>query len=149
MDGNRAHRLLSEQLQDSNLKNLFDTHPPFQIDGNLGASAGIVEMLLQSHILIHLLPALPEVWPNGTVNGLRARGGFEVDMTWRSGALKEAVFTSLKGANAEIKCAGFEGDVTVEREDGGGNVEFDKREDILSFTTTAGETYRILVQKKN
>ena len=128
LDGNHARKLISDQLtlvdpmkpgrNGGTYPNFFDAHPPFQIDGNFGCTSGITEMLLQSHDgSIHILPALPDDWKNGSISGLRAYGGFEVSFKWENNQVKEIIIKSGLGGNCRIR-------VPNEVElSGGGNLE--------------------------
>ena len=122
LDGNHAYKLYGNLLKNGTADNLWDMHPPFQIDGNFGGTAGVTEMLMQSHAgSIHLLPALPDAWNEGHVEGLLARGNFNVDIAWKQGKLLKATITSNRG-----------GDCTVRY-----------RNNILNLRTTAGKHYTL------
>jgi alpha-L-fucosidase 2 len=102
---------------------MFDAHPPFQIDGNFGGTSGIIEMLVQSCAgEIELLPALPKAWPNGSVKGLRARGGFEVDVRWKESKLVNATVRSLAGGSCRLRYGAVMRDLSLAK---GQSVQWD------------------------
>ena len=127
-DGNHAYTLLGNLLKNGTSDNLWDIHPPFQIDGNFGGTAGMTEMLMQCHMgFIHLLPALPDAWHTGTITGLRAKGNFGVDLYWNEGKLTEAIIHSGSGAPCEVRY----GDL------------------VWKFKTVKGKSYKIQVGQKD
>ena len=121
-DGNHAYKLYGNLLKNGTLDNLWDTHPPFQIDGNFGGTAGVTEMLMQSHMgFIHLLPALPDAWKDGEVKGLCARGNFEVNICWENNELKDVTIISKAGGVCHLRY----------------------KDSYIKLNTSKGKTYRL------
>lgn len=139
-DGEKAYENVMALLTHSTLPNLFDNHPPFQIDGNFGGTAGIAEMLLQSHTgEIHLLPALPKAWQEGQICGLRARGGYEVDMQWSEGHLQEAIIRSQYDGVCRIRSSG----VIIE-ENGRSVTVMQLENELVEWDVKAGHEYQLI-----
>lgn len=146
LNGDRAHKLLTEQLIHSTLPNLWDNHPPFQIDGNFGATAGIAEMLLQSHNNeLHLLPALPDAWSGGRVQGLKARGNIEVDIAWDEGKFVIATLRPAHSGEVQVRLDALPANLTVVTK--GDPVESSREGNVLHFEVKGGRTYSLYLRK--
>ncbi|MFF0658384.1 glycoside hydrolase N-terminal domain-containing protein [Micromonospora tulbaghiae] len=144
-DGARAHKLLRDLVRTDRLApNMFDLHPPFQIDGNFGATSGIAEMLLHSHTgELHLLPALPTAWPAGQVAGLRGRGGYTVALTWSNGQADEISVRADRDGTLRLRSRLFTGGFTLtDVTDGSTPATTRPESDVVTLTARAGHTYR-------
>ncbi len=147
-DGEKAHLLIRNLFSGGIYPNLWDSHAPFQIDGNFGYTSGVNEMLMQSNVgYINILPAIPEIWSEGSVDGILARGNFEIGIEWQEGKATSVEIESKNGGECVVQCKGIKGsNVTVK--DSGNNVitvtpDADAEKDRISFETTKGETYTI------
>lgn len=141
LDGGQAHQFVRTLLARSTHPNLFDDHPPFQIDGNFGGTAGIAEMLLQSHLNeLHLLPALPDEWTQGSVTGLRARGGYTLSMEWEDSQLVSAVIKAERDGSVTIRSAqALRGENGEQHQ-----AELTPQGDyVITLSMTAGQTVRV------
>ena len=147
-DGNRAHKLITDLFANGIYANMWDTHPPYQIDGNFGMTSGVAEMLLQSNAgYINLLPALPDVWEDGSVDGLTARGNFEISMDWDFGRIVSTEITANNGGKCKVlnpwndwsvEMAVYKDGQKVET-----TVEANTLGDVYTFQTEAGAVYEL------
>ena len=147
-DGNRAHKLITDLFANGIYANMWDTHPPYQIDGNFGMTSGVAEMLLQSNAgYINLLPALPDVWENGSVDGLVARGNFEISMAWDFGRITTTEITANNGGECKVLNPWSESSVGMKvYKDGqevATTVEANTLGDVYTFQTEAGAVYEL------
>lgn len=147
-DGDRAHKLLAEQLQHSTLDNLWSNHPPFQIDGNFGATSGMTEMLLQSQLnqayQVHLLPALPADWPSGEVKGLKAKGDITVDIKWHDSALTHAQLYTANSTEVQLRNPVFNREFRLML--GNQSIEYQRLgQDTIRFSSVADSKYEVVV----
>jgi alpha-L-fucosidase 2 len=145
LDGDRAYKLLAALIREGTYPNMFDAHPPFQIDGNFGAISGIMEMLVQSQLgRISLLPALPKAWPEGRITGICLPGGFTIDISWAQGRLSEAIIHSRLGGECRIQCR-----EPVGVFDGGRQVQVRSLENgIYAFAADKNQVYRVQPVRK-
>jgi len=143
-NGNRAYKLYQDILTYGTLENLWGSHPPFQIDANFGATAGIAEMLLQSHEgYIEPLPAIPDNWKKGSFNGLMARGNFEVSATWENSTIQSLQILSNKGELCRIKLREAATAQVIDERNKPVKLKFSGN-DILEFKTRKGANYKII-----
>ena len=140
LKGNECDEIITQIMKTTILKNLFGTHPPFQIDGNFGLLAGICEMLLQSHeSYIRILPALPESWHEGEISGLMARGNFEFSLNWKDDKLKAGTVKSNLGGKCSMK---YDGKIMLVYDEDGKEIETEFADGVTSFRTEKGKIYK-------
>ncbi|MGQ9523463.1 MAG: glycoside hydrolase family 95 protein [Armatimonadota bacterium] len=145
-EGDQAYQHLKALLQRSTANNLFDLHPPFQIDGNFGGMAGIAEMLIQSHTgEVSLLPALPKAWPTGRVTGLRARGGLEVDVSWKDMRITDAVVRAKRRGWCSLRLPRGQRVRQVLMSGNPVRLEMGDDPQVVRFEVQAGRTYRVVL----